>query len=111
MKVLFVVPYIYNSSLKNFQKNKTGFGIIVNQMAKHIGDKCDLFIFTNVITPELRLYNATIVRHTWWTVIKNSTFKDVMNGIKEAIVSETNIREKCLIYTTNKLRISPCSNF
>ena len=96
MKVLFVVPYLYNPSLENFQKNKTGFGIIINQMAKHIGDKCDLYIFTNVITPELKLYNATIVRHTWWTVLKNSTFRDVMNGIKEAIISETNIREKML---------------
>ena len=58
MKVLFVTPYLYSEELPGFQRNRTGFGILLEQMAEHIGSRCELSVFSNVITPEARCHEA-----------------------------------------------------
>lgn len=103
MKVMFVSPYLYEPSYVKFQKNRTGFGILLNQMVKYIGISCELIVFTNVITPELKLHGSTILKHSWWDVIKNTSVTDFMSGMREAMKKGQTFRERllCLYYKIN----------
>lgn len=96
MKVLIVVPYLYNANYKGFLKNKTGFGILLNQMTQYIGNRCELSVFSNVITPEIQHYNAKIVKHKWWDVFTKMCWNDVMAGIRSALKSKQKLRDRLL---------------
>ena len=96
MKVLLVTPYLYSDTIPRFQKNKTGFGILLEQMAQHIGDSCELSIFTNVITPETRCHNARIVKHTWSDVFCAARARDIALGVRNAVSYKGSLREKLL---------------
>jgi len=96
MKVLFVIPYFFNSSIKQFKKNKTGFGIILDQMIECFGNHCELSIFTNTITTGGRHYNATILKHTWLDVLFSISNKDILSGIRSALKSNQRIRDRLL---------------
>lgn len=96
MKVLIVAPYLYNADLKAFTKNKTGFGILLDQMTEHIGNHCELYFFSNVITPEITHYNAKILKHTWWDMLRNMSFKDLLLGLKNATESKQRLRDRVL---------------
>ena len=85
MKVLFVTPYLYSETIPGFQRNRTGFGILLEQMAGYIGDRCELFVFTNVITPEVRCHRAQLVRHTWGDVLCAAGLRGIFQGIGEAL--------------------------
>ena len=81
MKVLFVTPYLYSEELPGFQRNRTGFGILLEQMTEYIGDRCELSIFSNVITPEARCHEARILSHTWSDVFRSAGCKGALAGV------------------------------
>lgn len=81
MKVLFVTPYLYSEEIPGFQRNRTGFGILLEQMAEYIGDRCELSIFSNVITPEACCHEARILSHTWSDVFRSAGCKGVAAGV------------------------------
>lgn len=81
MKVLFVTPYLYSEALPGFQRNRTGFGILLEQMAEHIGSRCELSVFSNVITPEARCHEARILSHTWSDVFRSAGIKGALAGV------------------------------
>lgn len=85
MKVLFVTPYLYSETIPGFQRNRTGFGILLEQMADYIGDRCELSVFTNVITPEVRCHRAQLVRHTWGDVLRAAGLRGIFQGAGEAL--------------------------
>lgn len=81
MKVLFVTPYLYSEALPGFQRNRTGFGILLEQMAEHIGSRCELSVFSNVITPEARCHEARVLSHTWSDVFRSAGCKGTLAGV------------------------------
>lgn len=85
MKVLFVTPYLYSETIPGFQRNRTGFGILLEQMADYIGDRCELSVFSNVITPEVRCHRAQLVRHTWGDVLRAAGLRGIFQGAGEAL--------------------------
>ena len=80
MKVLFVTPYLYSEELPGFQRNRTGFGILLEQMVEHIGSRCELSVFSNVITPEARCHEARVLSHTWSDVFRSAGCKGALAG-------------------------------
>jgi|GEM_PF-2226565 len=94
MKVLIVATYLYIPTLKGFNRNKTGFGILLNQFTEYIGKRSELYFFSNVITPEVYHNNSIIVRHTWWDIISNISRADVLAGIKSALKSRQSFRNR-----------------
>lgn len=50
MKILDFAPYIYDKGHPEFEKNKTGFGIMVNDICKKVSEKCDVSLLTHAIT-------------------------------------------------------------
>ena len=81
MKVLFVTPYLYSEDLPGFQRNRTGFGILLEQMAEHIGSRCELSVFSNVITPEASCHEARVLSHTWSDVFRSAGCKGTLAGV------------------------------
>ena len=80
MKVLFVTPYLYSEDLPGFQRNRTGFGILLEQMAEHIGNRCELSVFSNAITPEARCHEARILSHSWSDVFRSAGCRGALAG-------------------------------
>lgn len=113
MKVLHVAQYIYDKSYKEFTKSKSGLGIMVQDICASLADYDEVFLLTHRITPGHR-NKYTILKHTWWDVIKNIKFKNVLKGFKVFLFTKTNLRAKlhlmyyainvgCLEYWIKKL--------
>ncbi len=96
MKILVITPYLYNSKIKAFSKNKTGFGILLDKNIRHISNKCEIFVFTNAITHGFKHYRANILSHTWFDLLFSFSLKDVLEGIKYAIKRKQKIRDRLL---------------
>ena len=94
MKVLFVTPYLYSEELPGFQRNRTGFGILLEQMAEYIGDRCELSIFSNVITPEARCHEARILSHTWSDVFRSAGCKGALAGVGAFFHASTSLSSR-----------------
>ena len=43
MKVLITTPYIYKQDLPEFTRNKTGFGIMVNEIFESVSDEVNVY--------------------------------------------------------------------
>lgn len=85
MKVLFVTPYLYSETIPGFQKNRTGFGILLEQMTEYIGSRCEVSVFTNVITQETHCHDALILRHTWRDIFLGAGIRGILTGLQEAV--------------------------
>lgn len=94
MKVLVIASHIYESSLSKFLKNKTGFGIMVNEILKSTGQYDDIFLLTNVITPKVKLDNYTIVQHKWNDILKSFSIKYTLKGIKASIRFKQTLKDR-----------------
>ncbi len=80
MKILFIAPYIYNQEYKEHSKNKTGFGIMVNDIARSVGNiGNEVIVTTHTFGPkhECRGY----------LLIKNSLFKNIIHGKYKCILN------------------------
>lgn len=84
MKVLFLSRYIYDETMLEFTKNKTGFGLIVNDIVKNISELDEVFLVTRVITKGKDYKKYNILKHTWKDVFKSFSMKYFYEGVKEA---------------------------
>ncbi len=64
MKVLHVAQYIYSDDYSEFQRSKTGLGIMVNDICRVSSQYNDTFLFTHAITNGHK-ESFNIVKHTW----------------------------------------------
>lgn len=94
MKVLFLAPYIYEDSIAQFQRNKTGFGMMVNDIIKSVSKKSDVYLLTHIITEEKVFKDATILKHSWKDIFLSMSFKYLLRGIKCAAISRQKIKGK-----------------
>lgn len=77
MKILLATTYIYDKRWIEFTKNKTGFGMMVNDIFQSIAEKEDIFLLSHVITGGR---GERILKHTIGDVILTSTPKDWVQG-------------------------------
>lgn len=78
MKIMILAPYIYDKNFPEFCVNKTGFGIMCNDIFTSISEKLDTYIITHVITSGHGKY---ILKHTILDVLMNAKLKDWLQGI------------------------------
>lgn len=50
MKVMIIAPYIYDDNIIEFTKNKTGFGIMVQNIVSSVAELENVILLTRVIT-------------------------------------------------------------
>lgn len=81
MKILFIVPYITTERHHEFQRNKTGFGLMVYDIAKSVGVSNDVELFAvNTIAPSLEMENFRTVKKCWSDLIKSFSFRSLRDA-------------------------------
>ena len=78
MKVIVAAPYIYKKEWPKFTKNRTGFGIMVNDIFESISEYVDAYLISLVITKG----HGNVLKHTWFDVLIHAKLKDWIKGFK-----------------------------
>lgn len=78
MKILIATTYIYRKEWPEFTKNRTGFGIMVNNIFTGISGEIETYLFSHVITGG----HANVIKHTWLDVFAKAKVKDWYSGLK-----------------------------
>lgn len=83
MKILIVTPYITSSAHESFMRNKTGFGMMVYDIARSIGEKCSVDLFAvNSMAPKLSLDSFTTISRSWKTFFSKLSVRNLDDSIK-----------------------------
>lgn len=78
MKVLIATTYIYRKEWPEFTRNRTGFGIMVNDIFESVSEEADTFLLSQVITEG----HGKVLKHTWGDVFRCAKPKHWGKGFK-----------------------------
>ena len=100
MRVLILAPYVFDKRFSEFTKNRTGFGIMVNDIFHAISQESEAYLLSYVLTKG----HGNILPHTLWSILRNINFKDVMQAIKWALRYKQSLtgRIRYAFYCINK---------
>lgn len=101
MKILILSRYIYDKSIPEFTINKTGFGLMVKDIAESISKLNNVGLLTRVITNGYESNKYIVLKHTWKDVFKSFSFRILFRGIIEAVTSGESFRNKLKIIYFN----------
>lgn len=83
MKILMLAPYIYRGDIKKFSKNKSGFGMMVNDIAYHVSNAgADVTVLTNVLTNEIDV-GYKIAKHSFLSVVLSARIGGLLKYLRE----------------------------
>ena len=104
MRVLILAPEIFEGSLKEFQKNKNGFSMMVGDIARSLSIDDTVFVATNALTKQQMSGNVTFVDHSLMRFLKNLRFRYLIEGLKNAIRYPVPLRMRLryIYYSLNK---------
>lgn len=94
MKVMIIAPYIYDDNIIEFTKNKTGFGIMVQNIVSSVAELENVVLLTRVITKGKNEKNFKILSHTWGQFFSNAKLKDWLIGIKGFFANGVTVKDK-----------------
>lgn len=96
MKVMLMVPYIFDNTKEEFTKNNTGLGIILRKIAESLGEKVDTVLLSRVITKGNKESNDKyrIVRHMWRDIFGCLSIKDMPSAINTFFSYNGSLKEK-----------------
>lgn len=94
MKVMIIAPYIYDDNIIEFTKNKTGFGIMVQNIVSSVAELENVVLLTRVITKGKNEKNFKILSHTWGQFFFNAKLKDWLIGIKAFFANGVTVKDK-----------------
>lgn len=94
MKVMIIAPYIYDDNIIEFTKNKTGFGIMVQNIVSSVAELENVVLLTRVITKGKNEKNYKILSHTWGQFFSNAKLKDWLIGIKAFFANGVTVKDK-----------------
>lgn len=94
MKVMIIAPYIYDDNIIEFTKNKTGFGIMVQNIVSSVAELENVVLLTRVITKGKNEKNFKILSHTWGQFFSNAKLKDWLIGIKAFFANGVTVKDK-----------------
>lgn len=94
MKVMIIAPYIYDDNMIEFTKNKTGFGIMVQNIVSSVAELENVVLLTRVITKGKNEKKFKILSHTWGQFFSNAKLKDWLIGIKAFFANGVTVKDK-----------------
>ena len=94
MKVMIIATYIYDDNIIEFTKNKTGFGIMVQNIVSSVAELENVVLLTRVITKGKNEKNFKILSHTWGQFFSNAKLKDWLIGIKAFFANGVTVKDK-----------------
>ena len=96
MKVMIIAPYIYDDNIIEFTKNKTGFGIMVQNIVSSVAELENVVLLTRVITKGKNEKNFKILSHTWGQFFSNAKLKDWLIGIKAFFANGVTVKDRAI---------------
>lgn len=90
MKVLIACNYIYRKEWPEFTRNRTGYGIMVNDIFESVSENIDTYLISHVIN----MKHGKVLRHTWGDVIVNARPKDWIKGFNYFFSYNQRIQER-----------------
>lgn len=93
MKVLHLAQYIYSDAYPEFQRSKTGLGIMVADICCALSKKDEVYLFTHAITRGHK-DEYVILKHSWGDILANLHIKDVIRGARDAFGVKTSVGMK-----------------
>lgn len=94
MKVMIIAPYIYDDNIIEFTKNKTGFGIMVQNIVSSVAELENVVLLTRVITKGKNEKNFRILSHTWGQFFSYAKLKDWLIGIKAFFANGVTVKDR-----------------
>ena len=94
MKVMIIAPYIYDDNIIEFTKNKTGFGLMVQNIVSSVAELENVVLLTRVITKGKNEKKFKILSHTWGQFFSNAKLKDWLIGIKAFFANGVTVKDK-----------------
>lgn len=94
MKVMIIAPYIYDDNMIEFTKNKTGFGLMVQNIVSSVAELENVVLLTRVITKGKNEKNFKILSHTWGQFFSNAKLKDWLIGIKAFFANGVTVKDR-----------------
>ena len=94
MKVMIIAPYIYDDNIIEFTKNKTGFGIMVQNIVSSVAELENVVLLTRVITKGKNEKKFKILSHTWGQFFSNAKLKDWLIGIKAFFANGVTVKDR-----------------
>ena len=94
MKVMIIAPYIYDDNMIEFTKNKTGFGLMVQNIVSSVAKLENVVLLTRVITKGKNEKNFKILSHTWRQFFSNAKLKDWLIGIKAFFANGVTVKDR-----------------
>ena len=85
MRIMIVTPYLYYENIVRFTKNKTGYGLLLNEISKYGSKFNDIYVLTRSIGHELKIEQYKIISHTYKDILKSFNFKRLINGIQKSL--------------------------
>ncbi len=83
MKILFITPYITTDRHPAFLRNRTGFGMMVYDIAKYVGKTESVSLFAvNAFAPVLDLENFRTIKQSWFTVLTGLRLRSFVDSLK-----------------------------
>lgn len=94
MKVMIIAPYIYDDNIIEFTKNKTGFGIMVQNIVSSVAELENVVLLTRVITKGKNEKKFKILSHTWGQFFSYAKLKDWLIGIKAFFANGVTVKDR-----------------
>lgn len=94
MKVMIIAPYIYDDNMIEFTKNKTGFGLMVQNIVSSVAELENVVLLTRVITKGKNEKKFKNLSHTWGQFFSNAKLKDWLIGIKAFFANGVTVKDK-----------------
>ena len=94
MKVMIIAPYIYDDNMIEFTKNKTGFGLMVQNIVSSVAELENVVILTRDITKGKNEKIFKIHSNTCGQFFSNAKLKDWLIGIKAFFANGGTVKDK-----------------
>lgn len=83
MKILFVTPYITSSCHPAFQRNQTGFGYMVYDIAQYVAKTNEVDLFAPMaFTTDIEVDGFHVVGRSKWKLLRNLKFNNFIDGLR-----------------------------
>ena len=94
MKILMLASYIYEPGCPEFERNSTGFGMMVRDILDYVGQKEEVLFSSKVITRGRELKNYKILKHTFSDIFKSARFCDCINAVKSFFYGKYGFKDR-----------------
>ena len=84
MKIMLLAPYLYESTFPEFSRNRTGFGIMMQNIAASVGRTEEVLFVSRAVTPGRIACGGRfrILRHTWRQIFAAANLRDYAGGVR-----------------------------